>query len=514
MTNIRATKTPMPTPKAVDRELPHLARGLYGGEKGKTRSLTARSNMNLAGSIRPNCKTARTPQRLATAHGPATVERAPRCFDATRAAKAFGARPRRSTYASRALDVAGSEQLPEGSLRNNWPVTRNLPSALGVARLTGERRLASETCLARLKLWLPTPLNRRLARPRGAPIRLRFSDVNTPVPLSFPVRKPATFWKLSSNPPPNLMTRSCLPDFGWPPSRASPAIPGPLWIGHRERRGHAAVERAAFEKKPCAASATRQPGARAEQINARRPVSSACRRQNRVGARRPRWFDRRSKGKGAPPTIDFTSLLEKLAADPASPKKPAVSPPFGRHPRHRNPDRKDERPSSYRRNQTKAIRAAPRAGTGRAREALLRLSPARRTTACHRAHPRAREIGGDTVATTRSNAGQTSRRRPPRRRRSVGLAPELGPDLPRRRGEQASFAQRTFRPRRFGRWRQNSDVSIRERAAKAIGRFRASDADKLKLIAGKRKVVLAAQPDITPATKLPESLFRLPQDAR
>jgi putative heme-binding domain-containing protein len=43
---------------------------------------------------------------------------------------------------------------------------------------------------------------------------------------------------------------------------------------------------------------------------------------------------------------------------------------------------------------------------------------------------------------------------------------------------------------------QNSDETIRQRAAKTIGRFRATDADKLKLIAQKKKVVLAETPDL------------------
>jgi len=43
---------------------------------------------------------------------------------------------------------------------------------------------------------------------------------------------------------------------------------------------------------------------------------------------------------------------------------------------------------------------------------------------------------------------------------------------------------------------QNSDQTIRSRAATAVGRFRASDPDKLKLIAEKRKIVLSGKPDI------------------
>ncbi|MCI0743844.1 MAG: c-type cytochrome [Verrucomicrobia subdivision 3 bacterium] len=43
---------------------------------------------------------------------------------------------------------------------------------------------------------------------------------------------------------------------------------------------------------------------------------------------------------------------------------------------------------------------------------------------------------------------------------------------------------------------QSSDASIRERASKLIGRYRASDADKLKLIAEKRKVALTGTPDL------------------
>jgi len=43
---------------------------------------------------------------------------------------------------------------------------------------------------------------------------------------------------------------------------------------------------------------------------------------------------------------------------------------------------------------------------------------------------------------------------------------------------------------------QNNDPAIRQRTAKIIGRFRASDADKLKLIAQKKKVVLAGTPDL------------------
>jgi len=42
---------------------------------------------------------------------------------------------------------------------------------------------------------------------------------------------------------------------------------------------------------------------------------------------------------------------------------------------------------------------------------------------------------------------------------------------------------------------QNNDASIRQRAAKSIGRFRATDADKLKLIAEKKKIVLAGAAD-------------------
>ncbi len=43
---------------------------------------------------------------------------------------------------------------------------------------------------------------------------------------------------------------------------------------------------------------------------------------------------------------------------------------------------------------------------------------------------------------------------------------------------------------------QNSDAAIRQRSAKAIGRFRASDPDKLKLIAQKKKIVLSDTPDV------------------
>jgi putative membrane-bound dehydrogenase-like protein len=43
---------------------------------------------------------------------------------------------------------------------------------------------------------------------------------------------------------------------------------------------------------------------------------------------------------------------------------------------------------------------------------------------------------------------------------------------------------------------QSSDTSIRERAAKVIGRYRPTDADRLKLIADKRKIVLAGAPDL------------------
>lgn len=43
---------------------------------------------------------------------------------------------------------------------------------------------------------------------------------------------------------------------------------------------------------------------------------------------------------------------------------------------------------------------------------------------------------------------------------------------------------------------QNSDASLRERAAKLIGRYRATDFDKLQLIAAKRKVVLSGTPDL------------------
>jgi putative membrane-bound dehydrogenase-like protein len=43
---------------------------------------------------------------------------------------------------------------------------------------------------------------------------------------------------------------------------------------------------------------------------------------------------------------------------------------------------------------------------------------------------------------------------------------------------------------------QNGDTSIRERAGKLVGRYRASDADKLKLIAEKRKVVLSGTPNL------------------
>jgi len=43
---------------------------------------------------------------------------------------------------------------------------------------------------------------------------------------------------------------------------------------------------------------------------------------------------------------------------------------------------------------------------------------------------------------------------------------------------------------------QNGDDNIRKRAAKSIGRFRASDSDKLKLIAQKKKVVLSGTADL------------------
>ena len=43
---------------------------------------------------------------------------------------------------------------------------------------------------------------------------------------------------------------------------------------------------------------------------------------------------------------------------------------------------------------------------------------------------------------------------------------------------------------------QSSDTSIRERAAKLIGRYRPTDADKLKLIADKRRIALASAPDL------------------
>jgi putative heme-binding domain-containing protein len=43
---------------------------------------------------------------------------------------------------------------------------------------------------------------------------------------------------------------------------------------------------------------------------------------------------------------------------------------------------------------------------------------------------------------------------------------------------------------------QHSSASIRERAAQLVGRYRATDADKLKLIAEKRKAVLTGAPDL------------------
>src|SRR5258705_429409 len=43
---------------------------------------------------------------------------------------------------------------------------------------------------------------------------------------------------------------------------------------------------------------------------------------------------------------------------------------------------------------------------------------------------------------------------------------------------------------------QNSDTSIRDRAMKLVGRYRASDGDKLKLIAEKRRVVLGGTPNL------------------
>lgn len=43
---------------------------------------------------------------------------------------------------------------------------------------------------------------------------------------------------------------------------------------------------------------------------------------------------------------------------------------------------------------------------------------------------------------------------------------------------------------------ESSDATIRQRAAKTIGRFRATDSDKLKLIAQKKKAVLAGSPDM------------------
>jgi putative membrane-bound dehydrogenase-like protein len=43
---------------------------------------------------------------------------------------------------------------------------------------------------------------------------------------------------------------------------------------------------------------------------------------------------------------------------------------------------------------------------------------------------------------------------------------------------------------------QSSSAAIRERAANLIGRYRATDSDKLKLIADKRKIVLAGTPDL------------------
>jgi putative membrane-bound dehydrogenase-like protein len=49
---------------------------------------------------------------------------------------------------------------------------------------------------------------------------------------------------------------------------------------------------------------------------------------------------------------------------------------------------------------------------------------------------------------------------------------------------------------------QSNDASIRERTAKLIGRYRATDSDKLKLIADKRKIALAGTPDLAKGREL------------
>jgi putative heme-binding domain-containing protein len=191
-------------------------------------------------------------------------------------------------------------------------------------------------------------------------------------------------------------------------------------------------------------------------------------------------------------------LLEKLAAVPALAEKASrLAALWGDTRATETLIAKMNDPQATAETKLKAIRAAREAGTGRAREALLRLLAAEKNDGLAIEAVRALgEIGGDTVA------DETLKRWPDL---SPGARRAAADVLVSRKNwtrtflaavEKKQVAPTDISAATIRSLAQNSDASIRERAAKAIGRFRASDADKLKLIAGKRKVVLSGQPDI------------------
>ncbi len=489
-------------PEGVDRELGRIWRVVYtGSEKGKPVPSRPDPNMNLARLNsaelvklleHPNVWQRRMAQRLLSERRDASTQPALQ--------KLLAGGPSLDGRLAALWTLHGSEQLTEGALEQ---LASDKESALRAwaARLTGERRLSSETCLARLKtLASDSDPSVRLAAATAARQYVSSSlTVNTPV--STELSHAATgdileaLIKASAHSPdPALpfliwmaaepgITRDPRPALGWFTENGAATLPLSGQLLKKTMR------------RIC--DQTNQ-AARAEQINAAARFLGDVADKTELALAALDGLIEGAKTKGAPPTIDFGSLLEKLAAVPALAEKASrLAALWGDTRATETLISKMNEPEATAEHKLKAIRAAREAGTGRARESLLRLLAGEKNDGLAIEAIRALgEIGGDTVADDTLKRWQDL---------SPGARRAAAEVLVSRKNwtrtflaavENKQVSPTDISATTIRSLAQNSDASIRERAAKAIGRFRASDTDKLKLIAGKRKVVLNGQPDI------------------
>src|SRR5260370_22934217 len=211
--------------------------------------------------------------------------------------------------------------------------------------------------------------------------------------------------------------------------------------------------------------------ARVEQINAAAQFLGAVADKTALALAALDGLIEGAKGKGAPPPIDFSSLLEKLAAVPALAEKASrLAALWGDTLATQTPIPKMNDPQATAETKLKAIRAAREAGTGRAREALLRLLAGEKNDGLAIEAIRALgEIGGDTVADDTLKRWQDLS--PGARRAAADVVVSrknwtraLLAAVENKQVSPTDISATTIRS-----LAQNSDASIRERAAKAIG---------------------------------------------